>query len=113
MPVQVFCPQANRALLAERRRTQVQLHELNETLEHRVTERTEALVLANADSIKSGERYWKTPTRCVAKSPLARCQSGLLRGISLKQSFGSGEIWASASEAESLSSLNNRGPPPG
>ena len=54
------CGMANRALLAEvteRRRTQEQLRELNEHLEHRVTERTESLVLANADLIKSGERY--------------------------------------------------------
>ena len=45
------CGMANRALLAEvteRRRAQEQLRELNEMLEQRVTERTEALVTTNA-----------------------------------------------------------------
>ena len=54
------CGMANRALLAEvteRRRAEAQLHDLNETLEQRVTERTEALVRTSADLIKSGERY--------------------------------------------------------
>ncbi len=54
------CGMANRALLAEvteRRRAEAQLHDLNETLEQRVTERTEALLRTSADLIKSGERY--------------------------------------------------------
>ena len=45
---------ANRALLAEvteRRRAESELRELNDTLEHRVTERTAALVVAN-DALK-------------------------------------------------------------
>jgi PAS domain S-box-containing protein len=51
---------ANRALLAEvteRRRVQEQLRELNETLEQRVTERTEALVMTSAALNETGERY--------------------------------------------------------
>ena len=52
--------QANRALLAEvtdRRRAEEQLRELNETLEQRVTERTNALLLTSATLNKTGERY--------------------------------------------------------
>ena len=51
---------ANRALLAEvieRRRAEEQLRELNETLEQRVTERTEALVMTSAALNETGERY--------------------------------------------------------
>ncbi len=51
---------ANRVLLAEvteRRRTQEQLRELNETLEQRVTERTEALLRASAALNETDARY--------------------------------------------------------
>ena len=51
---------ANRNLLVEvgeRRRVEAQLRELNDTLEQRVAERTEALVLASAALNETGERY--------------------------------------------------------
>ncbi len=54
------CSTANRALLAEvteRCRAQEQLRELNETLELRVVERTEALAEANAALDVTGKRY--------------------------------------------------------
>ena len=54
------CGMANRNLLIEvgsRRRAEGQLRELNDTLEVRVTERTEALVLASAALNETGERY--------------------------------------------------------
>lgn len=50
----------NRALIAEvseRRRVEEQLHELNDTLEQRVTERTQALEIASAALHETGERY--------------------------------------------------------
>ena len=50
----------NRALLAEvteRRRAEEQLRELNDTLEHRVTERTEALMKTRVALNETGERY--------------------------------------------------------
>ena len=51
---------ANRALLGEvteRRKTQEQLRELNETLEQQVSERTEALMLTRSALNETGERY--------------------------------------------------------
>ena len=54
------CGMANRALLTEitqRRRAEEQLSELNETLEQRVIERTEALVMANTALNEASERY--------------------------------------------------------
>jgi PAS domain S-box-containing protein len=51
---------ANRALLAEvteRRRAEEQLRELNDTLDRRVTERTEALLVTSAALNETGERY--------------------------------------------------------
>ncbi|MEO5987749.1 MAG: PAS domain S-box protein [Candidatus Eisenbacteria bacterium] len=54
------CGQTNLALhaqMSERRRAEEQLRELNETLEHRVTERTKALVQASSALQESGERY--------------------------------------------------------
>lgn len=51
---------ANRALLvevSERRKAQEQLRELNESLEQRVTERTEALLLTRTALNETGERY--------------------------------------------------------
>ncbi len=54
------CGMANRALLAEvteRRRAVEQLRELNDTLEQRVTERTDALVMTAAALNETGERY--------------------------------------------------------
>jgi PAS domain S-box-containing protein len=50
----------SRALLAEiteRRRVEEQLRELNDTLEQRVTERTQALEIASASLHETGERY--------------------------------------------------------
>ncbi len=50
----------NRILLAEvieRRRAEEQLRELNDTLEQRVTERTDALVKARIDLNETGEQY--------------------------------------------------------